>query len=42
MEEGTKLPIDQLNKTQKTAIDILTKFNTQNKHKMISIPTFKL
>jgi NAD+ synthase len=42
MEEGTKLPIDQLNKIQKTAIDILSKFNTQNKHKMISIPTFKL
>ena len=27
---------------QKKAIDVYKKFNTQNKHKMISIPTFKL
>jgi NAD+ synthase len=42
MEEGLSEDPMLLNEEQSKAIAVLTKFNTQNKHKMISIPTFKL
>jgi NAD+ synthase len=42
MEDGLQTPPEQLNEEQLNAINVYTKFNTQNKHKMVSIPTFKL
>jgi NAD+ synthase len=42
MEYGVSTPPEQLSEKENTAMAILTKFNTQNRHKMISIPTFKL
>ena len=42
MEEGLSEDPMFLNEEQAKAIAVLTKFNTQNKHKMNSIPTFKL
>jgi NAD+ synthase len=42
MELGVSIPPEQLSEEENTAIAVLTKFNTQNKHKMLSIPTFKL
>jgi NAD+ synthase len=42
MEEGLQTPPEQLNEEELNAINVYTKFNTQNKHKMVSIPTFKL
>ena len=42
MEEGLSEDPMFLNEEQMKAIAVLTKFNAQNKHKMISIPTFKL
>jgi len=42
MEKGLHEDPMFLNEEQTNAINIYQKFNTQNKHKMISIPTFKL
>ena len=42
MENGLNEDPMFLNEDQTKAIQIYKKFNTQNKHKMISIPTFKL
>lgn len=42
MEHGVKTPPEQLSEKESIAMSILTKFNTQNKHKMLPIPTFKL
>jgi NAD+ synthase len=42
MEEGFKTPPDHLSEEELNAINVYQKFNIQNKHKMISIPTFKL
>ena len=41
MEEGVKTPPEYLNEEQTLAINILTKFNLRNRHKMEPIPTFK-
>jgi NAD+ synthase len=42
MEEGLNEDPMFLNQEQTLAINIYQKFNNQNKHKMLSIPTFKL
>jgi NAD+ synthase len=42
MESGLKTPPEQLNEEELNAIHVYQKFNSQNKHKMIEIPTFKL
>jgi NAD+ synthase len=42
IEQLTKWKGKELTEDQKTAIKQYQKFNTQNKHKMLSIPTFKL
>jgi NAD+ synthase len=42
MEEGLSEDPMFLNQEQTEAISVLAKFNTQNKHKMNPIPTFKL
>ena len=42
MEEGVKTPPEYLDQEQTLAMNILSKFNLKNKHKMESIPTFKL
>jgi len=42
MERGLSEDPMFLNEEQSNAINMYQKFNTQNKHKMISIPTFKL
>jgi len=42
MEKGLSEDPMFLNEEQSNAINMYQKFNTQNKHKMISIPTFKL
>ena len=42
MERGLDEDPMFLNEEQTSAINIYKKFNTQNKHKMLSIPTFKL
>ena len=42
MEHGVKTPPEYLSEEETLAINTLTKFNAQNKHKMVSIPTFKL
>jgi NAD+ synthase len=42
MERGLNEDSMFLNENQTNAIQIYKKFNKQNKHKMISIPTFKL
>jgi NAD+ synthase len=42
MEKGLNEDPLFLNEEQTKAVDVYQKFNTQNKHKMISIPTFKL
>jgi NAD+ synthase len=42
MELGVNIPPEQLSEEENTAMAVLTKFNTQNKHKMLSIPTFEL
>jgi len=42
MEKGLSEDPMFLNEEQSNAISMYQKFNTQNKHKMISIPTFKL
>jgi NAD+ synthase len=41
-EQLTKWKGEELTEDQRTAIKQYQKFNTQNKHKMLSIPTFKL
>jgi methylglyoxal synthase len=40
--ERREATVEQLNEEELNAINVYTKFNTQNKHKMVSIPTFKL
>jgi NAD+ synthase len=45
METGIRTSAERLShlsEDEVTAISVLSKFNTQNKHKMTSIPTFKL
>jgi len=42
MEYGGEIPPEQLDQEQSVAMAVLSKFNSQNKHKMIPIPTFKL
>ena len=42
MEKGLQEDPMFLNEEQVNAINVYQKFNTQNKHKMIEIPTFKL
>lgn len=42
MEDGFRTPPEFLNDEQLTALHVYEKFNTQNKHKMVEIPTFKL
>jgi NAD+ synthase len=42
METGLSEDPMFLNENQLKAIEVYKKFNTQNKHKMLSIPTFKL
>jgi NAD+ synthase len=42
MEHGIKTPPEYLSEKETLAINILTQFNRQNKHKMEPIPTFKL
>ena len=42
MECGTKTPPEYLSEDETLAINTLTRFNIQNKHKMEPIPTFKL
>jgi NAD+ synthase len=42
MENGLETPHENLTEDQLEAINVYQKFNTQNKHKMLEIPTFKL
>jgi NAD+ synthase len=42
METGLEQDPEVLNEEQLNAINVYKKFNTQNKHKMIDIPTYKL
>jgi NAD+ synthase len=42
MEKGLNEDPMFLNEEQTNAINVYQKFNTQNKHKMVEIPTFKL
>jgi len=42
MEKGLQEDPMFLNEEQVNAINVYQKFNTQNKHKMVEIPTFKL
>lgn len=42
MEKGLNEDSMFLNEEQTNAINVYRKFNTQNKHKMVEIPTFKL
>lgn len=42
MEDGFRTPPEVLNDEQLAALHVYEKFNTQNKHKMVEIPTFKL